>query len=509
MSNITPLSVADMDQRLSATDALVTGVLSGSALVGQMPPQPPTVRARVGRLLVSIVRRAVFWLTDQIRSFQTAVVASQKEHAQLLRNHAAEMLRLRQIIEAAEAQMKQLDSTSKRLDSASKQLDSTFRTDLNKLSDRVENVNTLRVESLNTLAENQQTLAENQKTFKDESRSRTDSLRAKHEEVSGQLLRRIQELLTRVERVEKARPWHEDLEHLNQSVEGLKNQGREQQARSGQLASDLRQADRYLHQTRMQLALQERRLTTLFRETRRAGIEISREAGSHGLDQVPVITDPLYVEFENIYRGDRADIKQRFEYYIPRLKDSRLGHPETPVLDLGCGRGEWLELLRDEGLAGSGVDMNLVMIEECRSRGLDVTAGDAIGYLRSLPAGSKGVVTGFHIVEHLPLSDLLMLLDETGRVLRPGGMAIFETPNPSNLQVSMENFYLDPTHRNPLPKALMKFLMEARGLCDVEVVPLHPYPESYRLVDDGQPMTRLLNQLLFSEQDYAVIGRKA
>ena len=229
MSNTTPLSVADIDQRLSATDALVTGVLSGSALVGQMPPQPPTVRARVGRLLVSIVRRAVFWLSDQIRSFQTAVVASQKEHAQLLRNHAVEMLRLRQIIEAAEAQMKQLDSTSKRLDSASKQLDSTFRTDLNKLSDRVENVNTLRVESLNTLAENQQTLAENQKTFKDESRSRTDSLRAKHEEVSGQLLRRIQELLTRVERVEKARPWHEDLEHLNQSVEGLKNQGREQQ----------------------------------------------------------------------------------------------------------------------------------------------------------------------------------------------------------------------------------------------------------------------------------------
>jgi O-antigen chain-terminating methyltransferase len=220
------------------------------------------------------------------------------------------------------------------------------------------------------------------------------------------------------------------------------------------------------------------------------------------------MTDPIYVEFENLFRGDRADIKRRFEVYVPRLKDAKLGQPDMPVLDLGCGRGEWLELLRDEGLAGSGVDTNLVMIEECRGLGLSVTAGNAIHHLRSLPAASLGAVTGFHIVEHLPLDDLLALLDETNRVLRPGGMAIFETPNPSNILVSTENFYMDPTHRNPLPQALLKFLLEARGLCDIEVLPLHPYPASYRLEDDGRPATRLLNQLFFSEQDYAVIGRK-
>lgn len=493
-SATTALTTAEVERRLAATDALVASVVDGSALVGEMPAEPPTVRAKIGRVLVSIVRRAVFWLSGQIRSFQVAVAASQKEHAHLLRAEAAEMANLRQTIEAIEAKVKQPDPELKEL-----------QTGLWRLSNQVENLNTLQ----NSV------------------RLRTDALQAQQENVFGQLERRIHEVQVRMEGWEKMRARQEemrakqeeihakqeDLVRTNQTVEELKRQTREQQALTGQLSvqlkGDLRQADRYLHQTRMQLALQERRLTTLFRETRRAAAEVSGETGSGGQgDGVTPITDPIYVEFEDLFRGDRADIKQRFEVYIPRLKDAQLGHPETPVLDLGSGRGEWLELLRDEGLTGSGIDMNITMVEECRTRGLSVTAGEAIRHLRSLPAGSKGVVTGFHIVEHLPLDDLLALLDETSRVLRPGGMAIFETPNPSNLRVSAETFYLDPTHRNPLPKDLLKFLAEARGLCDIEVLPLHPYPESYRLVDDGHPTTSLLNQLLFSEQDYAVIGRK-
>ena len=487
-----------MDRQLTATDALVAGVLDGSALVGEMPPQPPTLRAKVGRALVSIVRRAVFWLSDQIRSFQVAVAASQKEHADLLRAEAAEIVNLRQTIkaleatiEALEARMKQLDPelqvprlmsiASRSVEARMKQLDpelQELRTDWGKVSGLAENLNALQRDA----------------------HLRADALRAQQETVFAQFERRIQEVLPRVQGLEAIRAKHEEL-HAKEREE--------LRAKQEQLKGDLRQADRYLHQTRMQLALQERRLTTLFRETRRSGPEVSGEAGSAGQAEGAVpMTDPIYVEFENLYRGDRADIKRRFEFYIPRLKDSQLGHPEMAVLDLGCGRGEWLELLRDEGLTGSGVDMNLVMIEECRSLGLSVTAGEAIQHLRSLPAASMGVVTGFHIVEHLPLDDLLALLDETNRVLRPGGMAIFETPNPSNMLVSTENFYLDPTHRNPLPKALLKFLLEARGLCDIEVLPLHPYPASYRLEDDGRQATRLLNQLFFSEQDYAVIGRK-
>jgi SAM-dependent methyltransferase len=477
------IGTADVEQRLAATDALVAGIMSGTALVGEMPPQPPTVRAKIGRILVGVVRRAVFWLSDQVRGFQTAVAASQREHAHLLRAQAADLLKLRQTMEAVEAQMRQWDPQQKDL-----------KTGLGQLMDRVESLSMLR---------------DDVKALREEFRTGAEAIRTKQESVTGQLLRKIQELQTRVDGLEKTRATQDDLGRANQSVEELRKQIREQQALGGLLKSELRQADRYLHQTRMQLALQERRLTTLFRETRRES-EIPAGAVLPGpsQDAESLITDPLYVEFENIYRGDRADIKQRLEYYIPRLKDAGLGRPEMAVLDVGCGRGEWLELLRDEGLTGSGVDMNPLMIEECRQLGLSVTPGDALGYLRSLPSASRGAITGFHIVEHLPLNDLLALLDETSRVLRPGGMAIFETPNPSNLKVSTETFYLDPTHRNPLPKALMKFLLEARGLCDVEVVPLHPYPDSFRLVDDHLPATGVLNELLFSEQDYAVIGHK-
>ena len=433
MGGTIAIGTADVEQRLAATDALVAGIMSGSALVGEMPPQPPTVRAKIGRILVGVVRRAVFWLSDQIRGFQTAVAASQREHAHLLRAQAADIGKLRQMIEAVEAQMRQWDPQQK-----------DFKTGLGQLAERVENLGTLR---------------DDVKALREEFRTGAEAIRTKQESVSGQLLRKIQELLTRVEGLEKARATQEDLARTNHTMEQLKKEVREQQVLTGLLKGELRQADRYLHQTRMQLALQERRLTTLFQETRR-GAEVPAGAGLHGQseDAESLITDPLYVEFENIYRGERSDIKQRLEYYIPRLKDAGLGRPEMAVLDVGCGRGEWLELLRDEGLTGSGVDMNPLMIEECRQLDLSVTQGDALGFLRSLPSGSRGVVTGFHIVEHLPLHDLLALLDETSRVLRPGGLAIFETPNPSNLKVSMETFYLDPTHRNPLPKALMKFL---------------------------------------------------
>ncbi len=241
--------------------------------------------------------------------------------------------------------------------------------------------------------------------------------------------------------------------------------------------------------------------------------ELRKRSTGTAADAVPVagveeFLDPMYVHFEDIFRGTREDIRERFEVYLPILKQANVGTPDMPVLDLGCGRGEWLELLSWNGMSGAGVDGNRVMVSLCQELKLSVVQRDLVTYLRSLQPESLGAVTAFHVVEHLPFPILIAMIDEVTRVLRPGGICIFETPNPANLRVGACTFYLDPTHRNPIPKELLSFLLEARGLCRIETLELHPCPESFRLPEDGRPSTQLLNDMLFGNQDYAVIGHR-
>jgi O-antigen chain-terminating methyltransferase len=126
-----------------------------------------------------------------------------------------------------------------------------------------------------------------------------------------------------------------------------------------------------------------------------------------------------------------------------------------------------------------------------------------------LKDGSIGCVTGFHIVEHIPFAALIELFDEVVRVLQPGGLVIFETPNPNNILVGCTEFYNDPTHIKPLPPRVLRFLAESRGLCKVEILELHPYPQSYRFEEDEKGVAQRLNQYFYGPQDYSIIGRKA
>ena len=219
--------------------------------------------------------------------------------------------------------------------------------------------------------------------------------------------------------------------------------------------------------------------------------------------------DATYLTFEDHFRGTREEIKELFRAYLPVLKSHGIGTSEMPLLDVGCGRGEWLEILRQEGMHARGVDANRVMLEESRTRKLQVVESDAIAYLQSLDAESLGGLTAFHIIEHLPFPDLVNLLDETVRVLKPGGVAIFETPNPGNVLVGTQQFYLDPTHLKPLPSLLMRFLAEERGLCRVEILELHPCPDGVRVPEHGCAVAERFNQLFYGPQDYAIIGWKA
>jgi O-antigen chain-terminating methyltransferase len=213
--------------------------------------------------------------------------------------------------------------------------------------------------------------------------------------------------------------------------------------------------------------------------------------------------DRLYYLLEERFRGSRAEVKERFRIYLPMLREAAV---TGDILDVGCGRGEWLELLRDEGVRASGVDSNRVMIEQCRRLGLEVSEAGVLEYLRRLPDASLNAVTGFHIVEHFSFEALLELLDEVRRVLKRGGLVIFETPNPENILVGSCNFYLDPTHRHPLPKLTLQFLLEAKGLERVRLIDLHPWSEE-RIAGEGALVERF-NKHFYGPMDYAILGFK-
>jgi SAM-dependent methyltransferase len=218
--------------------------------------------------------------------------------------------------------------------------------------------------------------------------------------------------------------------------------------------------------------------------------------------------DAMYAAFEDQFRGTRADIRRRQSVYLPYVRQARAGTAHAPIIDVGCGRGEWLELLRDEGFVARGVDLNRIFLDGCRELSLDVSEEDALVFLRQLKRDSVGLVTSFHMIEHLDHKILVALLDETLRVLQPGGIVIFETPNPRNVVVGSCNFYLDPTHKRPLPPDLSRYLLEARGFSNVEVLELHPCGVEQMVSEGSQKIRDTLNHMLYSSQDYAVIGRK-
>jgi 2-polyprenyl-3-methyl-5-hydroxy-6-metoxy-1,4-benzoquinol methylase len=209
------------------------------------------------------------------------------------------------------------------------------------------------------------------------------------------------------------------------------------------------------------------------------------------------------------FRGSRADIKGRLTVYLPYARDAFAAALQSPALDLACGRGEWMELLAEAGIPARGVDLNRDLISACRELGFDAVEGEISDFLQTIPDGSRSIVTGFHILEHIPFRQMVELIDHVVRILKPGGIAIFETPNPKNLFVSSNNFYMDPTHRNPIPSEFLAFLVEARGLCDPKVMPLSPYPDYFHLPESGCAAVKFINDHFYGPQDYGIVAKKA
>ena len=226
-----------------------------------------------------------------------------------------------------------------------------------------------------------------------------------------------------------------------------------------------------------------------------------------------------YVGFEDQFRGTPEDIRARVAEYLPVFAGA------SDVLDIGCGRGEFLALLREHDVTARGIDLNPSMIEVCRGKGLDATTADAVSYLRALPEHSLGGLFAAQVVEHLEPRYLTQLLDAAFDALRPGAPIVLETINPACWFAFFESYIRDITHVRPLHPETLQYLLVASGFQQVEIRYRAPYPETDKLqplakgpsetaaltdwADTINANVEKINRLLFTWLDYAAVGRRA
>ena len=295
------------------------------------------------------------------------------------------------------------------------------------------------------------------------------------------------------------------LQKLEQRVIEAEQSADQAHALASQVIDSRDHALSELTAARRQLAEQQRQLTSFIENARSALPEASTQAPSLQAAEDASL-DSLYVAFENRFRGSTDLISQRLRRYLDLTRETSTVAAGGTVLDIGCGRGEWLALLRDANVVAQGIDLNGAMSAEARGRGLDARQGDAIAHLRGLEQGSLAAVTGFHIVEHLAFRDLVSLFDAAYAALAPQGFVLFETPNPENLVVGACTFHYDPTHNKPLPPDFLRFIAETRGFSDIRII---RRDEDCRL---DQPESGFapaeLNDWFRQPADYAVYARK-
>jgi SAM-dependent methyltransferase len=235
-------------------------------------------------------------------------------------------------------------------------------------------------------------------------------------------------------------------------------------------------------------------------------------------DRVRALDSYKYVGFEDQFRGSRELIRARLESYLPIFAGA------SDVLDVGCGRGEFLELLAGAGVRARGIDLNHEMAELCRARGLDVSEADAVGYLQTLPDVSIGGLFAAQVVEHLQPDYLLAFLELAFQKLRPGGRLVLETLNPACWLAFFESYIRDLTHVWPLHPDTLRYLVQASGFARVEIEYRSPVPAKERLqplavpaaadttladlVETLNSNTAKLNARMFTHLDYAVIGAR-
>jgi O-antigen chain-terminating methyltransferase len=202
----------------------------------------------------------------------------------------------------------------------------------------------------------------------------------------------------------------------------------------------------------------------------------------------------------------REDVKNSLKIYLEEIREHFGGNLNIRTLDLGCGNAEWIELLAENGYRNNtGIDSNRYVIENIKNFGFNIIESGACEYMKNVPDNSYDLITCMHVVEHLELYEIIDLISEIKRILRPGGLLIMETPNPENIMTSTYYFHLDPTHKKIIPPTLLAFYVSFMGLKVKKIIKLKPL----NLIDykDDNPLKHIVFKFNM-EQAYSVLGVK-
>lgn len=232
------------------------------------------------------------------------------------------------------------------------------------------------------------------------------------------------------------------------------------------------------------------------------------------LNQIQDIKEQLsvyrYADFEQRFRGTEEKVKEKLQGYLPIFAQA------NDILDIGCGRGEFMELIQATGKTVTGIDMSASMLQVAQEKGLQCTLIDALSYLQQLPGASVGGIFSAQVIEHLEPGYLRAMVLESARVLRPGGVVVLETVNPLSLFALSNIYFLDVTHQQPLHPEFMRYLLESSGFFEVAIIYAEELPaEQLAGISPENTLARefnsnvdKLNKLLYSSPVYAVTGIK-
>lgn len=235
------------------------------------------------------------------------------------------------------------------------------------------------------------------------------------------------------------------------------------------------------------------------------------------IENLPTDDDEFYHSFEEKFRGSSEEIRDRLQVYVPMIREYLPEWSTASFVDVGSGRGEWLDILKYNGAKDYvGVDLNETQNRICEGNGHKTVCCDCLEYLEKLPEESIDLITGFQIIEHLYMSDLMRLLELSYRALKKNGILLLETPNPHNVVVGADLFYIDPSHKRPIVMELMKFLTEWVGFDDVRGIEANSDPhwkgvEGELQSHENEEIRDVVNSLcwhMYGPRDYAIFAIK-